>query len=415
MKILIINASDIRGGAGRATYRLHKSLLAQNIDSQMLVQDKLSDDFTVKTVNNTKMKKIFSKIRSILDTIPIKIYKNRTKTLFSPSFIPSGNTINMINEINPDIVHLHWICASMLKIDDIANIKAPVVWSLHDNWAFTGGCHIMWECDRYLTKCNYCPRLGSDSRYDISRLIFNKKKRTFEKKDNLTIVGLSRWVNNCSKKSTLLKDKRHINLPNPIDTKIFKPFNKKKSRELWGLPQNKKVVLFGANRATSDINKGFKELSETLHKLKNRDIELVIFGSSEPKESQNFGFRTHYLGHLFDDVSLVTLYGAVDVMLVPSLQENLSNVIMESLACGTPVVGFDIGGNSDMIEHKKNGYLSKPFDTDDLKKGIEWVLDNPNYDELSKNAEKKVLREFESSIVSKKYIKLYEEILFNVK
>jgi glycosyltransferase involved in cell wall biosynthesis len=236
-----------------------------------------------------------------------------------------------------------------------------------------------------------------------------------KKKDNLTIVGLSRWVNNCSKKSTLLKDKRHINLPNPIDTKIFKPFNKKKSRELWGLPQNKKVVLFGANRATSDINKGFKELSETLYKLKNRDIELVIFGSSEPKESQNFGFRTHYLGHLFDDVSLVTLYGAVDVMLVPSLQENLSNVIMESLACGTPVVGFDIGGNSDMIEHKKNGYLSKPFDTDDLKKGIEWVLDNPNYDELSKNAEKKVLREFESSIVSKKYIKLYEEILFNVK
>jgi len=124
---------------------------------------------------------------------------------------------------------------------------------------------------------------------------------------------------------------------------------------------------------------------------------MAVFGSSEPEVSQNFGFKTHYLGHLYDDVSLVTLYSAVDVMIVPSLQENLSNAIMESLSCATPVVAFDVGGNSDMIEHKINGYLARPFDTDDLVYGIEWVLNYENYDELCKNAREKVLKEFDFS------------------
>jgi Glycosyltransferase len=142
-----------------------------------------------------------------------------------------------------------------------------------------------------------------------------------------------------------------------------------------------------------------------------KDIELVVFGSSKPKNAPDFGFKTHYLGHLGDDVSLVTLYNAVDVVVVPSLQENLSNTIMESLSCGTPVVAFDVGGNRDMIEHMINGYLAKPFDPEDLAKGIEWVLNAPNYDELCKNAREKVVREFDSIVVAKKYVELYKELL----
>lgn len=148
-----------------------------------------------------------------------------------------------------------------------------------------------------------------------------------------------------------------------------------------------------------------------MRKLDYKSIEFVVFGSSEPKKSQNFGFKTHYLGHLHDDVSLVTLYSAVDVMIVPSLQENLSNVIMESLACGTPAVGFDIGGNNDMIEHQKNGYLAKAFDATDLAYGIEWVLNSENYEELCQNARGKVLREFDSVMVAKEYIEMYATIL----
>lgn len=162
---------------------------------------------------------------------------------------------------------------------------------------------------------------------------------------------------------------------------------------------------------TNNPRKGFTELSNAMDKLTSKDIEFVVFGSSKPQNAPDLGFKTHYLGNLHDDVSLVTLYSAVDVMIVPSLQENLSNAIMESLSCGTPVVGFDVGGNIDMIEHKNTGYLAKPFDATDLKEGIEWVLNNPNYDELCVNAREKVMREFDSVVVAGKYISLYKKVL----
>lgn len=410
MKILIVNARDLKGGAARAAYRLHRALLAQNIDSQMLVQTKISDDYTV-LVESNNIKKSLNKIRPFFDSIPLRFYNKRSKTLFSTSWLPFSIIVDRINAINPDIVHLHWINDGMIRIEDLLQIKAPIVWSLHDNWAFTGGCHIMWECEKYEKNCGACPRLGSSKENDLSRWIWNRKANVFPKLLNLTIIGLSRWLTDCAKKSTLLKNQKVINLPNPINTDVFKPFDKEKARELWSLPKDKKLVLFGANSATSDINKGFKELSEALHKLADKNIEFVVFGSSEPKESQNFGFKTHYVGHLHDDVSLVTLYSSMDVMIVPSLQENLSNAIMESMACATPVVAFDIGGNSDMIDHQSNGYLVNAYDTTDLANGIEWILNTPTYDKLCQNAREKVIREFDSAIVAKKYIDLYTELL----
>lgn len=410
MKILIVNTTDIEGGAARAAYRLHESFLALKIESQMLVQSKSSDNFTVRS-EDRKITKYFNKLRPILDSFHVSFYKNKTKTLFSPAALGFSNIVDKINEINPDIVHLHWICGGMMKVEDIARIKAPIIWSLHDMWAFTGGCHYDEECKGYKKECGNCKVLGSNQKNDISKKIFNRKQKVFSQKKDITIVGLSRWLNDASKSSILLKDKNHINLPNPIDTTIFKPFNKQKARELWNLPQDKKLVLFGAMGATSDPRKGFKELREALHKITSNDIVLVVFGSSVPNEPQDLGFNAYYLGYLYDDISLVTLYSAVDVMVVPSLQENLSNVIMESLSCATPVVAFDIGGNSDMIDHKQNGYLSKPYDTTDLAQGIEWILYFSDYETFCQSARAKVLREFDSLIVAKKYVETYKEIL----
>lgn len=411
MKILIVNTFDIHGGAARAAYRLHKALLANGADSQMLVQSKSSDDYTV-LAEVGKFKRKLDKIRPMLDSLPVRFYKSKTKTPFSHAGLPFSGIVEKINKINPDIVHLHWVCAGMMSVGDISRIKAPIVWSLHDMWAFTGGCHYDEECGGYKESCGNCKVLGSSQENDLSRKVWQRKQKAFDQKQDMTIVGLSKWLTECSQKSMLLKDKKHVNLPNPIDTIAFKPFDKQKARELWNLPQDKKLVLFGAMSATSDPRKGFKEFSGALQKMENNEgIEFVVFGSSKPLAAPDFGFKTHYLGHLNDDVSLVTLYNAVDVMVVPSLQENLSNAIMESLACGTPVVGFDIGGNCDMIEDKTNGYLVKPFDTDDLASGIEWVLNTSNYDELCKNAREKVMREFDSVVVAKKYIELYKEIL----
>lgn len=410
MKILIVNTWDIVGGAARAAYRLYKALLAEGINSTMLVQDKVSDDYSV-IGPETKLQKAFAKVRLFLDQLPLKFYKNRTKTLFSPPWLPFSDILHKINAINPDIVHLHWICGGMLRIEDIARIKAPIVWSLHDMWAFTGGCHYDEECSRYEKECGSCPVLGSVKKNDLSNKIFKRKQKTFNLKKDITIVGLSKWINECSKRSLLLKDRNHINLPNPIDTSIFKPFDKSTARNLWNLPKNKKIVLFGAIGAKNDPRKGFKELREALRLIKTDNMELVVFGSSQPQKAPDFGFKTHYLGHLHDDISLTTLYNAADLMVVPSLRENLSNSIMESLSCGTPVVAFNIGGNSDMIDHLQNGYLAKPFEIEDLACGIEWVLNASNYKDLCINARKKVLENFDSKIVAKKYIELYKSLL----
>ena len=408
MKILIVNTSDIDGGAARAAYRLHKALLESEINSEMLVLSKSSDDFTVNTFLNKKQK-IFNKLRPALDSIPIRMYNN--KTLFSAAWLPSSDIVKKINSLNPDIVHLHWINAGMIKIEDLAKIKAPIVWSLHDMWAFTGGCHYDELCGAYKDKCGECVVLASNRNKDISRRVFNRKQKTYSKIKNMTIVGLSNWLKTCAKDSTLFQDKKIVNLPNPIDSKVFQAFDKLKARELWGLPKNKKLVLFGAMGATSDYRKGFNELSDAFKHIDRDDIEFVVFGASAPLHSPDIGCKTNYIGRLSDDVSLVTLYSAIDVMIVPSKQENLSNAIMESLACATPVIGFDIGGNSDLIEHKNNGYLAQAFDSVDMANGIEWVLDNEKYDVLCFNARDKVMREFDSKVVAKKYIKLYQEIL----
>ena len=410
MKIGHISYSDIDGGAARAAYRLHRALLSEGVDSKMLVQNKTSDDYTVISLAKNKFQKGLNLLRPTIDQLLVKLYTNRSKTLFSPSWIGFNNVKKKINAINPDIVHLHWICGGMVRIEDLPKIKAPLFWSLHDMWAFTGGCHYNEGCEGYLDKCNTCKVLGSNGGTNLSRWIWKRKHKTYKKIPNLTLIGLSNWLRKCAATSKLLSHSSIYCLPNPIDTSKYKPIEKDIARKLWNLPLNKKLVLFGAMSATSDPRKGYNKLIQALGYL-GRNIELIIFGSSKPEKTNEFLQKTHYMGYLHDDVSMAALYSATDVTVVPSLQENLSNAIMESLSCGTPVVAFDIGGNSDLIEHKKNGYLAKPYDTSDFAEGIKWVLNNKDYEGLRRSAREKVLREFDSRVVAKRYIALYEEVL----
>ncbi len=406
----MVGTSDISGGAARAAFRMHKSLLERGVDSKMLVVKKDSDDPNVVEVYGKWANVIFF-FRSRLDTIFWRFYKNKTKTLFSPSLVSFSGVARRINKINPDIVHLHWICAGMMSIREISKIKAPIVWTLHDMWAFTGGCHYDEECGGYKNKCGNCKVLGSKGKGDLSSFVWKNKYKYLSKIKNLTIIALSKWLQECALKSSLFKFKRIINLPNPIDIDIFKPENKNYSRKKIGLPIDKKLILFGAMSSTSDPRKGFKELINSLEKINLSNVELVVFGNRSDNLINFNKFKINYLGSFNSDDKLRLLYNTADIMIVPSLQENLSNTIMESLSCAVPVVSFNIGGNIDMIDHKKNGYLAKPFDPVDLARGIEWVLNNDNYEELCKNARKKVLKEFDSFVVADKYIDLYKKII----
>ncbi|WP_417550086.1 glycosyltransferase family 4 protein [Methylophaga sp.] len=409
MKILIVNTSDIQGGAARAAYRLHRALLAKGEDSQMLVQSKASDDYKVIGPEN-KIQKAIGKIRPTLDLIPVRLYKDRTKTLFSPSLLPFSSVLKRINEINPDVVHLHWIAGGMMRTEDLAKIKAPIVWSLHDMWAFTGGCHYDEDCGAYQKECGVCPVLGSNKYQDLSRKILRRKHTTYEKTPNLNIIGVSQWLVDCAKKSSLFAERPIYRLPNPIDTDVFAPFNKQEARSLLNLPQDKKLVLFGAIGATSDPRKGFKELSQALKNVPESH-QLVVFGSSEPYTPQGLKQKVHYLGYLHDDVSLRVLYSAADVMVVPSLQEAFGQTATESMACGTPVVAFGATGLLDILDHQLNGYLAKPFETHDLANGINWVLNHPKPEQLAQSAREKIVSVFDSKIVAKKYILLYRDII----
>jgi len=300
-------------------------------------------------------------------------------------------------------------------VHQLPRIDRPLVWSLHDMWAFTGGCHYSDKnCRAFEQSCGRCPVLGSSKERDLSRRIWDRKRRFFDKVENLTVVGLSRWLADEASKSALFAGRPVVNLPNPIDCLVYRPIDRTVARELWGISPDAKVVAFGAMSATSDPRKGYDLLVDALRHVSVPGLELLVFGASASTAGvgDDLPFRVHYTGRLHDDVSLVTLYNAADVMVVPSRQENLSNAIMESLACGTPVIGFDIGGNRDMIDHRVNGYLAQAYETQDLAAGIEWVL-NGGGDEpgLRAAAREKVLREFDYPVVAGRYTKLYEQIL----
>lgn len=410
MKIVIVNSTDMEGGAARAAYRLHRALLSENADSTMLVQLKKGDDFSV-LGPSSKIREAIALMRPKLDLLSVYPYRKKEKILFSSSWLPGSGLVTRINSMSPDLVHLHWVCGGALTIEDIARIKAPIVWSLHDNWLFTGGCHIMWDCKKYMTGCGKCPVLKSGKERDLSSRVFVRKSRVFKKKRDITISGLSSWITERAEESILLKDYRKVTLPNPVDTDLFKPIDKAAARNILGIPGGVQIILFGAMNSTSDVNKGFPALLSALRFLEPKDINLIIFGSGTPKEPPAFGFPVRYFGRLQDDYSLMLLYNAADVTVVPSRQENLSNVILESLACGTPVVAFNVGGNRDMVRHQVNGYLAEELSSKDLAMGIDWILANRMTLSLGEKARETVIKNFANSLVAKSYLRLYKELL----
>ncbi len=411
MTPLLVNSQDISGGAARAAYRLHQGLLRIGLPSDYLAGYKASDDHTVSGPRSRQEKALLHLIPH-LDMLPLRFYPHRQQVKFSSNWFP-GTTLRRIQKMSPDVVHLQWVGGGFVKIEDLAKIRKPVVWTLHDMWAFTGGCHYDKGCGRYQEGCGNCPILGSEWENDLSVRILGRKKASWDAL-KLTVVGVSRWMADCAKKSSLFKNRRIEVIPNGLDTQRYKPMNKAVVRDILSFPQDKKLILFGASVA--DARKGFRELTralEILSSLMNRsDTEVVIFGSSQPPNAPDFGFQATYTGHLHDDISLAMLYAASDVMVVPSLQEAFGQTASEAMACGTPVVAFDTTGLKDIVDHGVNGYLARAFDPGELAKGIVWVLDDgERWNTLSHHARKKAVQDFSIETVAKKYAELYADIL----
>jgi glycosyltransferase involved in cell wall biosynthesis len=414
MRILHVNTFDKEGGAGLAAWRIHEGLKSISVESQMLVQTRTSGDVSVYE-RDTRLARALSLFRPYLDMLPLLLYKKRLETHWSVEWFPARIS-RQIQIINPDIVHLHWICRGFVDIPALASFKKPIVWTLHDSWTFTGGCHVPGDCLKYKDCCGCCPQLGSKHSLDLSRWTW-KRKRKFWRDMNLTIVTPSNWLAECAKNSSLLKRQRIEVIQNGIDINQYRPIDKKTARLVLDLPQDRKLILFSAMNATYDMNKGFRFLEAALRSLSekgwNDSAELIVAGQSAPSTPVDTGgVPCRFLGVLKDEISMRLAYSAADVTVMCSAQENLPNSIMESMACGTPVVAFNIGGVPHLVDHEINGYLARPFSVDDIADGLLYVLsDQDRWQRLSEKARGKIEQKFNVHDKAQQYVALYRQLL----
>lgn len=411
MKVASFSLNDTKGGAARAAFRLHCGVRAHGIDSRMFVREKTSDNRHVLSPTATG-DILRTTIAYRIDQFPLRRYPERQALPFSTS-LWQHNQLRRCEQFNPELLHLHWVNAGYIGIEDLGNARRPVVWTMHDMWPITGGCHHSEQCNRFRKDCGHCPQLGSSSDRDLSRRVIERKQRAWQKLD-ICWVTPSRWLAGKVSESPLARNARVEVIPNGLDTNRFAPSNKQMARKIIGLPEGRRIVLFGAVSATSNPWKGFAHLNEIVSALaaQRGDIELAVFGaSSAPENTSKPSIPTHYLGSFSDELSLSLIYAAADIFIAPSTEDNLPNTVVEALSCGTPSIAFRIGGMPDMIDDGICGALIDPFDCRAFANAIGTLLAEPaRLETMSRAARAKAEREFALEVASRRYIKLYEAI-----
>ena len=423
MKITILSTFDNLGGAAIAASRLNEALNNNGLSSNMLVQDKEGNLTNIESIAQNWFQKKLAFLRFAFDRYQFAFYEKNRDVRFIFSQAEIGVDVHNHYLIQQsDIIHLHWINFGFLSINSLEKlfkINKPVVWTLHDMWVFTGGCHYSRECTNYKRNCGNCVQfLKNSSENDLSHQVWERKKEIFSKA-NLTIVTCSEWLAQKARESSLLEDKMIVSIPNPIDSNVFRPIEKNVAKLYFKLSPYKKYILFGAVKI-SDVRKGFAYFAESLSILDVRlsnlkhqkfNIEIIIFGQAQASDFEGLPFKVNILGKLSDLETIAKAYSAASVFVSPSIEDNLPNTIMESMACGTPVVGFDVGGIPEMIDHEKSGYLAKYKSSEDLAKGIYWILFEADYQSLVNNSRQKVLDNYSEKVIAEKYKKVYQSLL----
>lgn len=415
MKVLIVNTSERTGGAAVAANRLMKALINHGVKAKMLVRDKESDSLTVTELSRSwRLRWNFLWERFV---IFVRCGFSR-KHLFEIDLANTGTDITRLREFQEaDIIHLHWINQGMLSLSGIRKILRsgkPVVWTMHDIWPATAICHVTLGCRNFTTRCRSCRLLGNSQGDDISTTIWQRKLRMLEG-ENIYYVACSHWLENEAKASALLKGHKVTSIPNPIDTHIYNRYSKEEARQRLGLPQDRRLILFASQRVTTPT-KGMDYLIEACRLLGNRTkcqtpYEVVILGGHAEELVELLQLKAHPLGYVNDERRIVDVYNAVDVFVLPSLSENLPNTIMEAMACGVPCVGFKVGGIPEEIDHKRNGYVADYRNAEDLARGIRWILEESDYEALSRNAIQKVAHNYSQQSVALRYAEVYQQAM----
>jgi len=407
MNILIVNTSDIHGGAAIAAFRLMNALLREGENVKMLVRDKQSDHTAVIAAGS----KLQNRLNFYLERGVIFLRNGFTKQhLFDISIANRGLSITDLPAFREaDVIHLHWINQGMLSLDEIGRIIASgrkIVWTMHDMWPFTGICHHAAGCNRYERSCGECPWLRSPSRNDLSRQLFLAKQAVYAR-GGIRFVACSNWLRELAAKSPLTAGHQVVSIPNPIDTAVYTPMDKREARHRLNLPEDKKIVLFAAVKA-SDRRKGMDYLVEASRIMAQQhdDILFLIAGNDGEELGKHLSLPARSLGYVAPQ-DMPGVYNAADLFVTPSLQENLPNTIMEAMACGTPCVGFHTGGIPEMISHGTNGYVAAYRAADDLAEGILRILFGNDAGLFSSEARRKVVEEYSQEKIAQRYRQLY--------
>lgn len=407
MNVVHVSQSDSIGGANRAAYRIHRALEDHGIGSTMLVANARRGDRSV-VGPATAPGRVWAKARRLLGLPLRSLLRTANPSLHSPACIPSRWS-RRLDASACDVVHLHWINGEMMSIADIGRLHKPVVWKLCDMWAFCGAEHytddFRWR-DGY-TRSNRPPH---ESGFDLNRWTWRRKRRHWRRP--FSLVAPSRWLADCARTSLLLRGWPVTVIPNPIDTDTWSPAEKPLARRALELAPDVPLLVFGALGGGADPRKGFDLLAAAVRGLQGRveNLQVVVFGESEPREVPDIGRPIRYTGHLHDDERLRLLYSAADVVAVPSRLEAFGQTASEAHACGTPVVAFDNTGLADIVDHRKTGYLARAFDVEDLADGIAWVLAARGQG-LGAAARRRACHLWDARVVARQYAEVYREAI----
>jgi len=418
LKIVHINTYDIIGGAARAAYRLHIGLDRLGQDSTMFVANRKSED--PKVVTFRPPMKAFNRLHRFFRRKKIEGDFQRYAASCPSGYDPftddrSEHGNDVLGQLpSCDIINLHWVAGFVDYRAFFSGIlkNIPIVWTLHDMNAFTGGCHYDYSCGKFIRSCGGCPQLGSDIEDDLSRKVWKRKKVAFDQlgAERLHIIAPSRWLAKEAKQSSLLGRFPVSVIPYGLDQEVFAPRDAKGFREALGIPADAQVVLFVADWVQNK-RKGFSILTEAFSGLNDVD-NLLLFsvGSGQIELGTNKSYV--HLEYIDVDRILSIAYSAADVFVIPSLQDNLPNTVLEAIACGTPVVGFDVSGIPDLVRPGITGYLAPVQDVSALRNAIVDLLGDPDtLAEMSANCRRVAKKEYDLNLQAKRYAELYEKIL----
>lgn len=407
LSVLHISTYDNLGGSGRAAYRIHTGLKRSGVRSRMLVGMKTTDDEDVKLFASRPLRITDYAFDKALNRFGLQY-------LFYPSsfLLPWQKWFRKADVIQMYNTHGGYFSHTALPL--ISRYR-PVVWRLSDMWPMTGHCAYSFDCEGWLTGCGSCPILSDYPALsrDTTAALWRIKNRVYAR-SALTIVAPSRWIADLARRSPLLgRFPVHI-IPNGLDTEIFRPVPKPSARRTLGIDPSRKVILFSAD-SIKDRRKGGRLMTDALGRLAEggaANITLLIVGAHLEGLDNESPFEVKLIDRVSDDEMMAAVYSAADVFVLPTLADNLPNGLLESMACGTPAITFDVGGCGEAVRHMETGYLSARADVDDLARGLQMLIgDEELCARLGRRSREVVEAEYTLDLQTERFLRLYEEVV----